>query len=188
LDHADFGDPEIGLSFQEPALLPWKTCLQNVILPAEIRGMDTQEARDRARRLLAWFGLAALEDRKPHELPPGADRAVSVCRSMILRPKISFFDDPFRELDSLVLEQMIDCFQRMWEEFGSTGILATGDIPQAVMLSDRIAVMSSAPGRILEFIRVEIPHPRRMNRATGIQVAEYCHKIRMMFRSHAVIP
>jgi NitT/TauT family transport system ATP-binding protein len=185
--HGELAGSQVGFALQEPALLPWRSAMQNVLLHAEIRGLDMQECGNRARRLLAWFGLSKCEDLKPHELPPGAGQAISICRALIHSPALLLMDDPFRGMDALSLEQMLDNFQRVWAEVGNTAVLCTSDLLQAVLLSDRIAVMSPAPGRILECISVDLPRPRRHDRAMAPQIAEYCHRLRMQFRAQGVL-
>jgi NitT/TauT family transport system ATP-binding protein len=177
----------IGLALQDPALLPWRSAIQNIMLHAEILGLDLDQCRNRARRLMAWFGFSRYEDCKPHELPPEVKPAVSICRALIHSPALLLLDDPFQGVDAMSLEPMLDSLQRLWLETANTAVLCTSDLLQAVLLSDRIAILSPAPGRILECITVGLPRPRRNDRATAPQVAEYCHYLRMHFRAQGIL-
>ena len=179
---------DFGLVLQQPALLGWRTVMQNILLQAELRGLDLVGSRNRARRLLAWFGLSRFEESRPDELPPGAAQLISVCRALVHCPALLLMDEPFRMLDTMALEQILDGFQRLWLETGTTALLCTGNIHEAVLLSDRVAVMSQRPGRILQVFSIDLPRPRRMDRATTPQIAEYCSRIRTLFRAQGVLP
>jgi NitT/TauT family transport system ATP-binding protein len=182
------GQCGIGLVPERPALLPWRTSMDNILLQAEIDGLDMEESRRRARRLLAWFGLSSLEERRPHDLPPGAAPAVAICRAMAQNPALLLLDDPFRQLAPLMLETMLDGFQRLWMESCTTAILCTGNIQEAVLLSDRIAVLTASPGRILEVLAIDLPRPRRLDKAMTPQIVEYSNRIRTLFRSQGILP
>jgi NitT/TauT family transport system ATP-binding protein len=179
---------DFGLVPHEPALLPWRTCMQNILLHAEMRRTDMDLSRNRARRLLAWFGLSRFEERKPHELPPGAAQAISICRALVHEPSLLLMDEPLRSLNPLELEQMLDGFQRLWTESGTTAMLCTCNMQEAVLLSDRIAVMSPRPGRILEIISIDLPRPRRLDKTMTPQIADYCSRIRTVFRAQGILP
>ena len=179
---------DFGLAFEEPALLPWRTSMQNILLPAEMRGLDLLESSNRARRLVAWVGLSRFEQSKPDELPPGTAQAISICRALVHSPSLLLLDEPFRTLDPLSLEQMIDSLQRLWAETRTTAVLCTCNMHEAVLLSDRVALMSPGPGRILETISIDLPRPRRFDKAMAPQIAEYCNRIRNPFRAQGVLP
>ncbi len=177
-----------GVVLQNPALLPWRTCMQNILLQAELHGLDPEESRNRARRLLAWLGLSSVEDCKPHELPPGTANAISLCRALIHSPDLLLLDEPFWDIDPLAREQHLDSFQRLWGETACTVVLTTASIHEAVLLSDRIAVMSPRPGRILECIPIDIPRPRRFDKSTTPVIADHCQCVRTVLRSAGVLP
>lgn len=178
---------DFGVALEEPALLPWRTSLENILLPAEIRGLDPVESANRARRLLAWFDMSRYENCWPDELPPGAACAVSICRALIHGPALLLLDDPFRAIDPLSSEQMLDRLQRLWAEAGCASLLCTGNLVEAVLLSDRVAVMSAAPGRILDIIPIDLPRPRRLDRTSSPLVADYCSRIRVLFRAQGIL-
>lgn len=179
---------DFGLLLEDPALLPWRSAMQNILLQAEMAGLELQESRNRARRLLAWLGLSHYEASKPHELPPGTMGAIALCRALIHSPSLLLMDEPFRDLDPLALEQRLDGFQRLWAEAGNTAALFTRNMQEAVLLADRVVVLSPRPGRILEHISIELPRPRRFDKATTLAIAEYCYRIRTIFRAQGVLP
>ena len=179
---------DFGLVLEDPALLPWRSSMQNILLLAEMRGLGLDESRNRARRLLAWLGLSRYEECKPHELPPGTAGTISLCRALIHGPSLLLMDEPFRALDPLALEQRMDGFQRLWAEVGNSAVLFTRNMQEAILLADRVAVMSPQPGRILECIAIDLPRPRRLDKATTPLIAEYCYRIRTLFRAQGVLP
>jgi len=179
---------EFGLALHKPALLPWRTSMENILLQADLQDVDRKESSNRARRLLAWFGLSRFESCRPHELPPGGPEAVAICRALVNNPSLLLMDEPFGTLDPMALEKMLDILQRLWAETVSTCILCTKNITEAVLLSDRIAVLSPGPGRILETISIPLPRPRRFDKATTAHISEYCGRIRTLFRAQGVLP
>ncbi len=179
---------DLGLVLQLPALLPWRTAMQNILLPAELTGLDLEQSRNRARLLMAWFGLSGWERKWPHELPPGTSRAVSICRALVHNPSLLLMDEPFRNLDALATEQVLDGFQRLWSQNRPATVLCTCNMHEAVLLSDRVAVMSPRPGRILDILPIDLPRPRRLDKATAPRIAEHCDRIRTLFRAQGVLP
>jgi len=177
-----------GLVLQHPALLPWRTVTQNIMIHAKMCDLDPAESRNRARRLLAWLGLTQFEESWPKDLPTGTAHSIAVCRAMIHSPSLLLMDEPFRTLDPLALEQMLDGFQRLWAETGRTALLFTGNMQEAVLLSDRVAVMSPPPGRILECITIDLPRPRRLDKKMTPLIAEYCNRIRTLYRAQGILP
>ncbi len=179
---------DFGLVLEDPALLPWRSSMQNILLQAEMRGLGLEESKNRARRLLAWLGLSRFEESKPHELPPGTAGAISLCRALIHSPSLLLMDEPFRTLDPLALEHRMDGFQRLWAEIGNSAALFTRNMQEAILLADRVAVLSPRPGHILECITIDLPRPRRLDKATTPVIAEYCYRIRTLFRAQGVLP
>ena len=162
--------------------------MENVLLPAEMLSRDMEESKNRARRLLAWFGLSGFEGRHANDLPAGMANAVSVCRALVHNPSLLLMDEPFRTLDAFVHERILDGFQRLWAENKTTAILCTRDLHEAVLLSDRVIVLSAGPGRILEIISVDLPRPRRLDKAMTPRIADYCNRIRMVLRAQGTVP
>jgi len=176
----------IGFVFQDSVLLPWRNVLQNVTLEAEIRKLDRRSFEQRARCLLAAMGLPGIEDQPAHELKIGQAQRVAICRALLHNPPLLLIDDPFVHMDFAAREHFVVDFQRLWMESRFAVMLATGDISEAVQLSDRIVLMSPSPGRILQVLEIDLPRPRRLDKATTPQIAEYASLIRTIFRAQGL--
>lgn len=150
----------MGVVFQTPVLLPWRTIIANVILPGLIQHLDPDELKERARRLLALVGLAGTEDRYPNELSGGMQQRAAIARSLLLDPDILFMDEPFGALDAMTRDELNVELERIHRETGVSVIFVTHSIEEAVYLSDRVAVMSKNPGRISNEFTVTLPRPR----------------------------
>lgn len=155
---------DIAMLFQKPALLPWRTVLDNVLLPVEIFGWSRAKYRERARQLLDMAGLAGFEKRLPHELSGGMQQRVSLCRSLIGEPRVMLMDEPFSALDALTREELSGELQRVHMESAATIVFVTHSIDEAVLLADRVVVLSPRPGRIRKIVDVDIPRPRTLGR------------------------
>ena len=155
---------DIAMLFQRPALLPWRSVLDNVLLPAQIFGWSRGAHRDRARELLAMAGLAGFEKRLPHELSGGMQQRVALCRSLLGRPRVMLMDEPFSALDALTREELSGELQRIHMEHGATIVFVTHSIDEAVLLADRVVVLSPRPGRIREILDIKVPRPRTLGR------------------------
>ncbi len=151
---------DIGIMFQNPVLLPWRTVLENIMLPVEVQGRPKAEAMARARDLLKMVGLPDFENKYPGELSGGMQQRAAICRALINDPRILLMDEPFGALDAMTREQMNLDLQRIWLESAKTVVLITHSIPEAVFLGDRVVVMSPRPGRISQIVDVPIPRPR----------------------------
>jgi NitT/TauT family transport system ATP-binding protein len=153
---------DVSLMFQRSALLPWRSVLDNVMLPVEILGLDRKRHRKRAEELLTLTGLDGFEDRKPHELSGGMQQRVSLCRALVHDPAILLMDEPFAALDALTREELSLELQRIWSEHRKTIVFVTHSIQEATLLADRIVVMSPRPGRIARVLEVDVPRPRSL--------------------------
>jgi NitT/TauT family transport system ATP-binding protein len=151
---------DIGIVFQNPVLLPWRTVMENVLLPAEVQGIPLGAARRRARDLLKMVGLADFEDKYPMELSGGMQQRAAISRALVSDPRLLLMDEPFGALDAMTREQMNLDLQRIWRESGKTVLLITHSIPEAVFLGDRVVVMTPRPGRIARVVEVAMPRPR----------------------------
>jgi len=151
---------KIGLVFQVPALMKWRTALQNVLLPAEILHLDRAASQARARELLQLVGLADFAARYPRELSGGMQQRVSIARALVHDPAILLLDEPFSALDMMTRNQLNVELLRIWSERKKTSLLITHSIPEAVFLSDRIVVLGPRPARILDVVPVPLPRPR----------------------------
>jgi len=154
---------DVALMFQRPALLPWRTVLANVLLPVEISdGRPLPEHRERAQKLLAMMGLEGFQQRLPHELSGGMQQRVALCRSLIRSPRVLLMDEPFSALDALTREELCGELQRIHQEYASTVVLVTHSIEEAVLLADRVIVLSPRPGRVRTVLEIGIPRPRTL--------------------------
>ncbi|MDP2329881.1 MAG: ABC transporter ATP-binding protein [Reyranella sp.] len=152
--------PETGIVFQAPTLLPWASVLDNVLLPLRMmRRMDSASA-DKAAALLKLVGLSGFEGKSPRELSGGMQQRVAICRALVHEPDILLMDEPFGALDALTREEMTMELLRIWGERPKTVLFVTHSITEAVVLADRVVVMSPRPGRIAEIIDIKSPRPR----------------------------
>jgi NitT/TauT family transport system ATP-binding protein len=154
--------PNVSLVFQRPALLPWRSVLDNVMLPAEIHRWSRREFRVRARELLELVGLAGFERRLPHELSGGMQQRVAVCRSLLTSPEVLLMDEPFSALDALTREELSAGLQDLHMQLGTTIMFVTHSIDEAVLLADRVVVLTERPGRLRTVIDVDVPRPRSL--------------------------
>jgi NitT/TauT family transport system ATP-binding protein len=163
--------PEVGMVFQAPVLLKWRTIRDNVLLPAELSGLDRARYRRRAAELLELVGLGDFGDKLPHELSGGMQQRASICRALLLDPPLLLMDEPFGALDAMTRDEMNLELLRVWGESGTarkTIVFVTHSIPEAVLLADRVVVMTPRPGRVAEIFDVGLPRPRTMeSRATA---------------------
>jgi NitT/TauT family transport system ATP-binding protein len=151
---------DLGIVFQKPILLEWRTVLDNVLLQTEMRGMGKAEHVDRARALLAAVGLTDFEQRYPHELSGGMQQRVAIVRALIHNPPLLLMDEPFGALDALTREQMRIDLEELWLAGKKTVLFITHSIDEAVLLADRVVVMSPRPGKVERVIEADLPRPR----------------------------
>jgi NitT/TauT family transport system ATP-binding protein len=152
--------PDIGYVFQRAALLEWRSARRNILLQAEMRGMDPRQAARRADELIEMTGLSGFEDALPHELSGGMQQRVALCRALLHQPPVLLMDEPFGALDALTREQMNVELNRIWRETRTTVLLVTHSIAEAVYLSNRVVVMSARPGTVAKVIKVFLPGVR----------------------------
>ncbi|MEV8444540.1 ABC transporter ATP-binding protein [Streptomyces parvus] len=158
---------DIGYVFQRAALLEWRSALRNILLQAEIRRMEPAVARARADELVRMTGLGGFEDAFPHELSGGMQQRVALCRALLHEPPVLLMDEPFGALDALTREQMNTELNRIWRTTGTTVLLVTHSISEAVYLADRVVVMSPRPGTVTEIIEVGLPAERDYSETLG---------------------
>ncbi|MEI5034406.1 ABC transporter ATP-binding protein [Streptomyces sp. CA-278952] len=158
---------DIGYVFQRAALLEWRSALRNILLQAEIRHMEPAVARGRADDLIRMTGLTGFEDAYPHELSGGMQQRVALCRALLHEPPVLLMDEPFGALDALTREQMNTELNRIWRTTGTTVLLVTHSISEAVYLADRVVVMSPRPGTVTEIIEVGLPAERDYSETLG---------------------
>ena len=153
----------VGMVFQAPVLLKWRTIESNVLLPAELSGLDPRAYRTRAAELLSLVGLGDFAQKLPRELSGGMQQRASLCRALLLDPPLLLMDEPFGALDAMTRDEMNLELLRVWGE-GSrdrkTIVFVTHSIPEAVFLADRVIVMTARPGRLGRVFDVPLPRPR----------------------------
>ena len=166
---------ELGIVFQSPVLLDWRTALDNVLVQVELRGLDPRAYRDRAMRLLEQVGLADFADRYPHELSGGMRQRVAIARALIHDAPLLLMDEPFGALDALTRSSLQDELVRILETTRSTVVMVTHDIDEAILLSDRIVMMSRGPAaKIAGCESIELKRPRdRLALASSVEYATY---------------
>jgi len=152
--------PSVGIVFQSPLLMAWRTVLQNVLLQIEIRNLPVAKYRAAALDLIRLVGLDGFENAHPHQLSGGMQQRVGLCRALIHDPDLLIMDEPFGALDAMTRELMNAELQRIWIERQKTVLFITHSISEAVYLADRVIVMSPRPGRIVGEIKVDLQRPR----------------------------
>ncbi|WP_150124046.1 ABC transporter ATP-binding protein [Cupriavidus nantongensis] len=176
---------QVGMAFQAPTLLPWRTTLDNVMLPLEIVEpyRSTLRARrdeyvDRARRLLHTVGLGGYEDKYPWQLSGGMQQRASICRALIHQPRMLLLDEPFGALDAFTREELWCVLRDLWQAQRFNVILVTHDLREAVFLADTVYVMSQRPGRIVMRKEIGLPRPRDLELTYTEPFAELVHALR----------
>jgi len=163
---------EVGIVFQDHVLFPWASVLENVMLPADVLSLPKAAALERARWLLELTGLKDFAGHKPHMLSGGMKQRAAFCRAVLADPQLLLLDEPFGALDALTREELSLELSRLWQNLGRTALLITHDIEEAILLGDRIIVMSDRPGRIRLDMRGELPRPRDVNTAKNPRFME----------------
>ena len=154
--------PDVGFVFQQPVLLPWRSVLDNVLFSVEMLGLDARHHRKQAGDLLELTGLGGFETKYPRELSGGMQQRVAICRALLPDPSLLLMDEPFGALDAMTREEMSLELLRIWEERRKTILFVTHSIPEAILLADRVVVMTPRPGRIARVLSIDLPRPRTM--------------------------
>jgi NitT/TauT family transport system ATP-binding protein len=170
----------IGMVFQAPVLLKWRSVLDNVLLPVEFAKLDVAGYVDKARGLIKLVGLGEFEEMYPHELSGGMQQRASLCRALVTDPQLLLMDEPFGALDAMTRDELDMELLRIWEARKKTVLFVTHSIQEAVFLSDQVCVMSARPGRLLDMITIELPRPRTMEMMSAVKLGEYTLKIRAL--------
>ena len=168
---------DVGMVFQQPLLLKWRTVIGNVLLPAEILGLPMKAARERARDLLRLVGLEGFEDKRPWELSGGMQQRAAIARSLVHDPRLVLMDEPFGALDALTRERMNLELLRIWEESGKTILFVTHSIQEAVLMGSHCAVLTPGPARMADFFAIDLPYPRTLDMRQSPEFGVYARRI-----------
>jgi NitT/TauT family transport system ATP-binding protein len=171
-------DARVGLVFQEPRLLAWRSVEGNVRFPLELAGWPADRQRQRARELLRLVGIEDLTRARPSTLSGGTSQRVSIARALALEPRLLLLDEPFSALDALTRERFNTELQRLWQRTGTTIVLVTHSISEAVFLADRVVVLSPRPARVVADVDVRLPRPRRLGDLDSALVSSVAAEIR----------
>jgi len=178
---------DTGIVFQMPVLLPWATILDNVLFPLKMLHRNVADGAEKAHHLLSLVGLGGFEGKYPRELSGGMQQRAAICRSLIHNPSILLMDEPFGALDALTREEMALEVLRIWTDEPKTILFVTHSITEAVLLADRVVVMSARPGRIAEIIEVDLPRPRTFEIEAHHEFQQATQRIReLIFEASAV--
>jgi NitT/TauT family transport system ATP-binding protein len=180
------GRREVGIMFQAPVLLPWRSVTANVLLPTEIHKIKGKAAATRAQELLELVGLQGFEHKHPWELSGGMQQRASLARVLVCDPDILLMDEPFSALDEFTRERLNLELSRIHESLGRTVLYVTHNIEEAVFLSDRVVVMKPHPGEILEVIETGLPRPRKLEILQDPTTVNLVIKIRRMLFGHGL--
>jgi len=174
-----------GMAFQAPSLLPWRTTVDNVLLPLEIVEpyrsnfkAKRREYEERARKLLQKVGLAGYEDKYPWQLSGGMQQRASICRALIHEPKMLLLDEPFGALDAFTREELWCILRDLWTEQKFNVILVTHDLRESAFLADTVYVMSKSPGRFVVKRQIELPRPRELEITYTKDFTDIVHELR----------
>ena len=177
----------VAIVFQRDVLLDWRTVLANVLLPVEIKKLDPVSHRRKAQELLRSVGLEEFEDKYPGELSGGMRQRVAICRALVQDPGLLLMDEPFGALDALTREQMRIDLEELWMQTGKTVLFITHSIDEAVLLADRVIVMSPRPGRIEQVYEIALPRPRGLAARSHPLFIEAAQKITDLFLSKGIL-
>jgi NitT/TauT family transport system ATP-binding protein len=169
---APLGD--VGIVFQDPTLLPWRSTLANVLFPIDVMRRPRPEDIERARGLLALVGLGHATQAKPRQLSGGMRQRAAICRSLVTDPKLLLMDEPFSALDAITRDEMSFVLLDLWERYRKTVLFVTHSIREAVLLSDRVLVMGGKPAGIIEDVRVPFARPRDVELTRSPAFHELC--------------
>ena len=178
---------QVGIVFQSPVLLDWRNTLDNVLFQADIRGLPVTEYRERAIALLHQVGLQDFADCFPHELSGGMRQRASIARALLHDPPLLLMDEPFGALDALTREQMRLDLEQLWLSTKKTVLFITHSVDEAVLLADRVLVMSPLPGKVVRELHIDLPRLRGLEARRHQRFFDYCDEINEIFFSQGVL-
>jgi NitT/TauT family transport system ATP-binding protein len=179
--------PKVGVVFQTDLLLYWRTVVDNILLPIEIKRRSRRDHLAHVDGLLEQVGLEGFGQKYPGELSGGMRQRVAICRALVQEPGLLLMDEPFGALDALTREQMITDLQTMWQRLQNTVVFITHSIEEAVFLADRVLVMSPRPGRIDLDLRIDIARPRSWKTRIEPSFVQYMTRIREIFEARGIL-
>ena len=170
----------IGVMFQDPTLLPWKSVLDNVLFPIHILRRRRSDYVDRAMALLDLVGLGGFERKRPHELSGGMRQRVAICRALVYDPDMLLMDEPFSALDAITRDEMNEALLDIWQRYTKTALFVTHSIREAVLLADRVLVMTRRPATIIEDLKVPFERPRTVDISDTAEFNRICAHLRKL--------
>ena len=173
----------IGIMFQDSTLLPWKSALDNVLFPIKILKRPIDDYYDGAHALLDRVGLHGFAQKKPHELSGGMRQRVAICRALVYDPDVLLMDEPFSALDAITRDEMNGLLLDLWQQYTKTALFVTHSIREAVMLADRVLVMTRRPATIVEDLTIPFPRPREMSIGESREFNEICGHLRQQIEA-----
>jgi NitT/TauT family transport system ATP-binding protein len=171
-------DPAIGIVFQDPRLLPWRSVASNVTYPLELAGWSKERRRTRLAEVLALVDLEGTEATRPSQLSGGMRQRVALARALVLEPRLLLLDEPFSALDALTRERFNLELLDLWARTGASIVVVTHSIPEAIFLGDRVVVLSSGPGRVVADLPVDLGRPRRLDALDDASLSPLARTIR----------
>jgi NitT/TauT family transport system ATP-binding protein len=178
---------DVGIVFQNSVLLDWLTVLGNAMFLVDLRRLPRRQYEPHARELLRAVGLTGFEQHRPYQLSGGMKQRTSICRALVLDPPLLLMDEPFGALDALTREQMRLDLERLWMESPKTVLFITHSVAEAVLLADRVVILSPRPGRIERVIEIDLPRPRHLAARRDPKFAEYEQTITDIFLAGGVL-
>jgi NitT/TauT family transport system ATP-binding protein len=169
---------DIGIVFQSPVLLPWRSALDNILFPIEVMGWPVAPYRAEAERLIELVGLREFARSLPRELSGGMQQRVAICRALIHDPPLLLMDEPFGALDAMTREELGLELLRVWTERRKTVVFVTHSIAEAILLADRVVVMTPRPGRIVTTVGITLPRPRTLDMEFSEEFKGYAKQVR----------
>ena len=174
---------DIGFVFQQPALLPWRTVGSNIELPFQLNRGGGTDRLCSTKEILALVGLAAFENAHPYQLSGGMQQRVAIARALIFDPALLLMDEPFGALDEITRDGMRYELLRIWSQSKKTVLFVTHSIPEAIILSDRVVVLSPRPGEIREIIEIALPRPRNEEMESSLEFVRYADRLRHLLKA-----
>jgi NitT/TauT family transport system ATP-binding protein len=174
---------DIGFVFQDAALLPWRTALENVSLPLEVGGRNDRPSRRTPKELLELVGLSGWENALPHELSGGMRQRVSIARALVNDPRLLLMDEPFGALDEITRDRLNEELLSVWEETETTILFVTHSIYEAAFLGQKVLLLAAHPGRVRETVPVPLPNPRRIEQRESLEFIELAAHLRRVLET-----